>query len=53
MFGLSKVLKSDAKANDSLACLILATIDGLIIQKMFSDEAIPIDGIVKLIANAS
>jgi AcrR family transcriptional regulator len=51
--GLNKVLKSYAEADDSLAYLILATIDGLIIQQMFNDEAIPIDGIVKLIVNTS
>jgi len=51
-FGLNKVLKDDAAEDDSLAYLILATIDGLIIQNMFSDEPIPIDGIVKLIVRA-
>jgi len=52
-FGLNKVLKNDAGTDDSLAYLILATIDGLIIQSMFRDEPIPIDGVVKLIVNAS
>jgi len=52
IFGLNKVLKNDTAGYDSLACLILATIDGLIIQNIFSDEYIPIDGIVKLIVNA-
>ena len=49
--GLTKVLENDSGANDSLAYLILAAIDGLIIQTMFADEPIPIDGIVKLIVN--
>ena len=51
LLGLNKVLKDDA--DDSLSYLILATIDGLIIQNMFHDGSIPIDGIVKLIVNAS
>ena len=51
--GLNKVLKNGATANDSLAYLILAVIDGLIIQNMFNNEDIPIDGIVKLIVNTS
>jgi len=50
--GLNKVLKNDA-ADDALAYLILAVIDGLIIQNMFSDESIPIDGIAKFIEHAS
>ena len=50
-FGLNKVLKNYA-ADGALAYLILAAIDGLIIQNMFSDEDIPIDGIVKLIVHA-
>jgi AcrR family transcriptional regulator len=53
VLGLNKVLKTYAEANDSLAYLILATIDGLIIQQMFSNEEIPIDSIVKLIVNSS
>jgi len=53
MFGLNKVLKNDATDNNSLAYLILAAIDGLIIQNMFSDESMPIDDIVRLIVTAS
>jgi len=52
LFGLNKVLKNGAAANVSLAYLILATIDGLIIQSIFSDKPVPIDGIVKLIVNS-
>ena len=51
--GLNKVLKNGDEAHDPLACLILATIDGLIIQSMFREESTPIDEIVKLIVNAS
>jgi len=51
-FGLNKVLKNGVEANDSLAYLILAVIDGLIIQNMFRDEPVPIDGIAKLVVNA-
>ena len=51
--GLNKVLNNGIEANDSLAYLILATIDGLMIQNMFHDGAIPIDGIVELIVKAS
>jgi len=51
--GLNKVLKNGGEAHEPLAYLILAAIDGLIIQKMFKGDAIPIDSIVKLIVNAS
>jgi len=50
-FGLNKVLKNGATADDSEAYLILAVLDGLIIQNIFNTEPIPIDGIVKLIVN--
>ena len=53
VFGISKVLHNDEETNTSLAYLILAAIDGLIIQNMFRDEPIPIDSIVKLIVKAS
>ena len=52
IYGLNKVLKNNDTPNDALAYLILAALDGLIIQNMFSEEAIPIDGIVRLIVNA-
>ena len=52
-FGLNKVLKNGATANDSLAYLIIAVIDGLIIQNMFNSEPINIEGIVKLIVSSS
>ena len=50
IFGLEKVLKNSAETDGSLACLILAALDGLIIQSMFcKDEILPVDGVVKLI----
>jgi len=52
VLGLNKVLMNSDAANNSLAYLILATIDGLIIQSMFSDGSIPMDDIVKLIVHA-
>ena len=53
IFGFEKVLKDGASADGSLACLIIAAIDGLIIQNMFcGDEPLPIDGVVKLIINS-
>ena len=52
VFGLNKVFKTIDAGNESLAYLILAAIDGLIIQSMFSEEPIPIDDIVKLIVNS-
>lgn len=47
-YGLNKVLSKDEN-KDSLSCLILATLDGLIIQNIFCSESIPVEEIVKLI----
>lgn len=47
-YGLNKVLSKDEN-RDSLSCLILATLDGLIIQSIFCSESIPVEEIVKLI----
>ena len=52
LFGLNKVLKNGAGTDDSPAYLILAAIDGLIIQSMFNGGPIPIDGVVKLITKS-
>lgn len=49
LYGLERVLKDNSGRNRSLACLILATLDGLIIQNIFADEPLPVDDIVKLI----
>lgn len=47
-YGLNKVLSKDEN-RDSLSCLILAALDGLIIQNIFCSESIPVEEIVKLI----
>ena len=52
VFGLSKVLKNDDAENIPRSYLILAALDGLIIQNMFSSGSAPIDDIVKLIVSA-
>jgi len=52
VFGLKKVLRTETEAVEALAYMILATIDGLIIQSMFSDRRLPLDEIARLIAEA-
>jgi len=52
LFGLDKVLQNEETDNMPLAYLILAVIDGLIIQNMVGGEPMPIDEIVKLIADS-
>lgn len=47
-YGINKVLNKEENSN-SLSYLILAALDGLIIQKMFDSETIPVEEIVKLI----
>jgi len=51
-YGLDKVLSSQSNKNEVLSYLILAALDGLIIQKLFGTEAIPIEEIVKLLVSA-
>lgn len=46
---LEKVLKNQGKDYRALSYLILALLDGLIIQRMFGAEEIPVDQIVELL----
>ena len=47
--GFDKVLPQNKDSNAFLAYLVLAAMDGLIIQKMFGADEIPVEEIVKLI----
>lgn len=51
-YGLNKVLSNKKENNEVLSFLILAVLDGLIIQKMFGADNIPVEEIVKLIMSA-
>nr|WP_312577739.1 TetR/AcrR family transcriptional regulator [Sedimentibacter sp.] len=48
-YGLNKVLPKKKENNEVLSFLILAVLDGLIIQKMFGTDNIPVEKIIKLI----
>lgn len=52
-YGLNKVLTKQEAKNKVLSYLILAVLDGLIIQKMFGVYELPIDDIVKIILSKS
>jgi AcrR family transcriptional regulator len=52
-YGLKIVLKDRCVDCDVLSYLVLATLDGLIIQRMFSREPLPIEGIAKILAELS
>lgn len=52
IFGLDKVLPKKNGENIALSYLILALLDGLIIQRMFGTKDIPLDEIINLIINA-
>lgn len=49
--GLDKVLPSQSRKNEVLSYLILAALDGFVIQRLFITEAIPIEEIVKLLVS--
>ncbi len=49
IFGIDKVLPKKSGDNVALSYLILALLDGLIIQKMFGTKDIPLDDIIKII----
>ncbi|MDK2868740.1 MAG: TetR/AcrR family transcriptional regulator, cholesterol catabolism regulator [Clostridiales bacterium] len=51
--GLKLVLKDRCVNCEMLSYLILATLDGLIVQRMFSREPLPLDGIAKILAELS
>ena len=51
-YGLGKVLPQRERENAALSYLVLAALDGLIIQKMCGVEDIPIDDIVALLLQA-
>lgn len=52
IFGLNKVLSKNGD-NIALSYLILALLDGLVIQKMFGVKDIPVDDIVDLIISTN
>ena len=52
-FGINKVLGKAEGDNDVLSYLILALLDGLIIQKMFGTKDIPLDEIIEIIVNGN
>lgn len=49
VFGIDKVLPRKEGNNIALSFLILALLDGLVIQKMFGIKEIPIDEIIEII----
>lgn len=51
VFGIDKVLPKKNGDHASLSYLILALLDGLIIQKMFGTKDIPLDDIIAIIIN--
>lgn len=53
IFGIDKVLPKNNRDNVALSYLILALLDGLIIQKMFGTKDIPLDGIIEIIINGN
>lgn len=53
IFGLNKVLPKKKGDNSALSYLILALLDGLIIQKMCGTKDIPVDEIIDIIINAN
>lgn len=53
VFGINKVLPKKNGDNLALSYLILALLDGLIIQRMFGTKDIPIDEIINIIINAN
>ncbi|MPL64376.1 TetR family transcriptional regulator [Desulfitobacterium sp. LBE] len=50
--GLDKILPSQNQKNVMLSYLILAALDGLIIQRLFGTKEIPVEEIVKLLVSA-
>ncbi len=52
-FGIDKVLPKNNGDNVALSYLILALLDGLIIQKMFGTKNIPLDEIIGIILNVN
>jgi len=50
--GIDKVIRQSGPDCDAFAHLILAALDGLIIQKMFAKEPVPVDGVVRLIVRS-
>lgn len=50
--GLDKILPSQNQKNEMLSYLVLAALDGLIIQRLFGTEEIPVEEIVKLLVSA-
>lgn len=53
MFGLNKVLPKKNGDNVALSYLVLALLDGLIIQRMCGTKDIPVDEIVDIIINVN
>ncbi len=51
IFGIDKVLPKKNGDNVALSYLILALLDGLIIQRMFGTKDIPLDEIIEIILN--
>ena len=51
IFGIDKVLPKKNGDNVALSYLILALLDGLIIQKLFGTKDIPLDDIIEIILN--
>ena len=51
VFGINKVLPKKNGNHAALSYLILALLDGLIIQKMFGTKDIPLDDIIAIIIN--
>ncbi len=51
-YGLDKILPAQNQKNEVLSYLILAALDGLIIQRLFGTEEIPVEEIVKLLVSA-
>lgn len=53
VFGIDKVLPKKNGDNVALSYLILALLDGLIIQKLFGTKDIPLDDIIEIILNVN
>ena len=53
ILGIDKVLPKKNGNNAALSYLIVALLDGLIIQKMFSKQEAPLDGIIEIIINGN
>jgi len=53
IFGLNKVLPNKNRDNIALSYLIIALLDGLVIQKMCGTKDIPVDEIIDIIINAN